>query len=335
MEKSLMNILIIEDIEAVAASLGAVLGAEGYKKVNFVGSAEEAFAFLGLDENTPPGDEVDLVLMDIMLPGIDGIDACRHVKSFKQFEDLPIIMVTASESSEDLYQAFEAGAVDFIVKPVKKLELLARVNSIMRLKHEMDRRKLWEKKLLETTVQLNEAKQALKKLESRENNHQCVNDNRSFNEVFRGEWELAAQKESPISLLMINIDCFAKHGELCSPELEENCMGRFTEALCEAMKQKRPGDFMARYGCDDFVVVLPTTDVSGALKVAEKIHSQLKMVTIDKANGAGPTKLAVSIGVASAMPSKQSSTKILIAAADEALYMAKKEGGSRIRLAQD
>lgn len=334
MEKSLMSILIVEDQEAVAASLAAVLETEGYEKISSVSSAEELLGSLGVGADDVEVRDIDIILMDIGLPGMDGIEACRKIKALKPYEDLPIVMVTAKDEPEALSFAFRAGAVDYIVKPVKKLELIARVGSILKLKHEMDRRKLWEKKLLEATVQLNEAKQVIESL-SCKNDSTCISDSRGFNEMFRNEWELATQKESPISLLMINVGCCKDTQEKCEGECAKKCMAMVTEALCNAMKRKRPGDFITRYGCDDYAVVLPTTDVSGALTVAERIKSHLGALDISVKNMSTANKLSVSVGVASSMPSKTSSTKILIAAADEALYFAKKEGGNRIKLAMD
>lgn len=148
MEKSLMSILIVEDQMAVAASLTAVLETEGYKKISSVSSAEELLGSLGVGADNAEVRDIDIVLMDIGLPGMDGIEACRRIKALKPYEDLPIIMVTAKEEPEALFEAFKAGAVDYILKPVKKLELIARVGSILKLKHEMDRRKLWEKNSL-------------------------------------------------------------------------------------------------------------------------------------------------------------------------------------------
>lgn len=183
-------------------------------------------------------------------------------------------------------------------------------------------------------MQLNEARQAVERL-SCKNDSTCISDSRRFNEMFRNEWDLAMQKESPISLLMINVGCCKGGHERCEGECAKKCMKTVSEALCNAMTRKRPGDFITRYGCDDYAVVLPTTDISGALIVAERIKSHLDALDFASKDTSTANKLSVSVGVASAMPSKTPSTKILIAAADEALYLAKKEGVNRIRMAMD
>lgn len=333
MEKSLMEILIVEDVNAVALSLSTILQGAGYNKITHAASAEEAFIRLGISGAQTQPRNIDLVLMDVVMPGINGTDACRFIKSFKLYQDLPIVMVAAKDEEELIFNAFEAGAVDYIVKPVNKLELIARVGSALRLKHEINRRKMWEQKFLEVKVQLNEAKQALDQMADKKINS-CVSDSRSFNEIFRNEWEFAIQKESPISLLMINVGCYqeikGQYGDACA----EECMEMVNRALCEAMKRKRPGDFIARYGCGDFAVVLPTTDISGALTVAERIKSHVDTLEIchNKKNKDNNT-LSVSIGVASTMPSETTTIKLLIAAADEALYNARQEGGNRIKMA--
>ena len=135
-----MSILIVDNSPHVRLVLGAYLKGAGYTELLTAASAQEAFRTLGMDSPDSIVPEVDLILMDIVVPGIDGVEACRRIKDTPQLQDIPIIMVTASDEVKFLDEAFAAGAMDYISKSVKSVELLARVRSAWALKRETDRR---------------------------------------------------------------------------------------------------------------------------------------------------------------------------------------------------
>ncbi len=145
-----MSILIVDDSAGQRLLLSSILKAAGYKDLLAAVSAQEAFERLNLGAPATTPAHVDLILMDISMPEMDGIEACCQIKADARLQDVPVIMVTASTEDEDLQLAFAAGAMDYITKPPKKVELLARVRSALELKKEMDRRK-------EVTLQLQEA----------------------------------------------------------------------------------------------------------------------------------------------------------------------------------
>lgn len=139
-----MKILIVEDSSDNRILIGHLLKKAGYTDLEMVVSAVEAYERLRLEDDDGPATDIDLVLMDIVMPGVDGVTACRHIKRHPQFQDVPIIMVTAQTDIDSLKSAFEAGAMDYITKPFKKPELLARIRSALALKRETDRRKARE-----------------------------------------------------------------------------------------------------------------------------------------------------------------------------------------------
>src|SRR6266568_4493940 len=146
-----MAILIVDDSEVALTVFESILQGAGHSDIRCARSALEAYRLLGIDGADGAGGEIDLILMDILMPEIDGIAACRQVKSHEGLRDIPIIIVTGMEEHEHLEAAFAAGATDYLTKPANKRELLARVRSAMLLKQEMDRRKAREKELLELT----------------------------------------------------------------------------------------------------------------------------------------------------------------------------------------
>jgi adenylate cyclase len=131
-----MSILIVDDSRMQRLGLAAMLQEAGYTDLILAASGEDALAHL-----TDPSHTVDLVLTDLNMPGLNGIEVCQKVKVMPGLEDLPVIMVTGSDEVQDLSLAFAAGAMDYITKPANELELLARVRSALKLKHEMDARK--------------------------------------------------------------------------------------------------------------------------------------------------------------------------------------------------
>jgi CheY-like chemotaxis protein len=163
-----MSILIVDDSSSERLLLEAILKGKGYTNIVLTESPRDAFRRLRTENGSPPAADgdggVDLILLDIMMPEMNGIEACRHIKSFGHLRDIPIIMVTANAEVEDLQLAFAAGAMDYITKPVKKVELLARVGSALALKRETEARKLWERELMERNHQLEKALEEVKVL---------------------------------------------------------------------------------------------------------------------------------------------------------------------------
>ena len=135
-----MGILVVDDSLLERTVLSAILNEHGYEQVWQAASAQEALQTLDSHHTAAADPVIDLILMDFLMPGGNGIEACRQIKTRVAWQDIPIIMVTSSDNENDLRAAFEAGAVDYITKPFNQVELLARVRTALALKQEMDRR---------------------------------------------------------------------------------------------------------------------------------------------------------------------------------------------------
>jgi PleD family two-component response regulator len=145
-----MRILVVDDSEDGRDVAEAMLLSAGYKEITTVDSAAEAYRFLSIGEPvTQEPSAIDLVLLDILMPGVDGIEACARIHNEKRYADVPIIMVTSLGDMDSLSNAFVAGASDYITKPLIRTELLARVRSALKLKSELDRRRAREQELLQ------------------------------------------------------------------------------------------------------------------------------------------------------------------------------------------
>jgi len=158
-----VSILIVDDSPDQRALLGAILGKAGHGDILTADSAASASTILNLGGDAPT-QKIDLILMDVLMPEQDGVETCRQIKQCEHLRDIPIIMVTAINDLSHLKDAFAAGAMDYINKPVNSVELLARVSSAIRLKSEMDRRKNRELELRRSNEELQQALKEVKVL---------------------------------------------------------------------------------------------------------------------------------------------------------------------------
>ena len=156
-----MAILIVDDSPAQHQLLRSILFKEGYADVVTVDCAQAAFSTLSLDGGSPSV-SFDLILLDIHMPDLDGITACKRIKEQDHLRDIPVVMITGEQTPNNLKEAFSAGATDYIKKPPDPIDLLARVGSALMLKRERDRRKEREADLQRSNEELQYALQEVK-----------------------------------------------------------------------------------------------------------------------------------------------------------------------------
>ncbi|TGE31779.1 diguanylate cyclase [Desulfosporosinus sp. Sb-LF] len=321
-----MAIVIVDDTIFSLKVIEAFLMSAGYLDVITLKSARELYQLVdGYSERGIV--KIDLILMDIVMPEVDGIEACRNVKKREWLVDVPVIMVTATTEKDDLQMAFAAGAMDFIKKPLDKMELLARVRSALRLKHETYRRKARETELLEVTHQLQAANEMLQNLSYLDGLTGIAN-RRHFDQGLLQESRRAKREGSPLSLIMLDIDYFKAFNDTYGHLQGDDCLKTVASTLKQTLK--RPGDFPARYGGEEFAVVLPNTNDVGAAIIAEELRASIERAGIPHINSPSEDHVTVSLGVVTRFPGQADTPDDLILAADRALYSSKHEGRNRV-----
>ncbi|WP_319470983.1 diguanylate cyclase [uncultured Pseudodesulfovibrio sp.] len=314
-----MKILIVDNCQTSSSQTAEMLATTGYKNIVVVPTFERAMDVLtGSAQNDT---SVDLVLMDVDLPGIDGIAATMTIKSHHEFENIPVIVFTALDDEAVLDRAFDAGASDYIVKPAGKIELRARVRSALKLRQEMVKRMLREQEL----------GRLARKLERMSNIDGLtgIANRRCFDDMLVKEWVRNGREDAPIGLLMIDIDHFKHYNDALGHMDGDSCLCAVADCIRAAVN--RPADLAARYGGEEFAVILPNTDYEGAKSVAKNIHANLARSGIAHPNSSVSCTVTVSIGVAAGIPTTHNTPEYLLQTADRALYQAKQEGRNRTK----
>ena len=290
------RILIVDDAIENIQMLNHVLGEE--HELLFALNGEKA---LELAHAQQP----DLILLDAVMPGMDGYEVCAVLRASPEVQDIPIIFVTALTTPEDETRALEAGAVDFITKPFNMAVVKARVRTHLTLKRQSDA-------MRELTLT-----DALTGLANR----------RSFNDAFSNEWRRCARASAPMSVIMIDIDHFKSYNDAYGHQAGDACL----QAVASAMKHcaGRPQDMLARYGGEEFVLLLPNVAAQGAESVAQHILQEVRTLAIPHRMSTADEIVTVSIGAATQAPCEGGNPEILIRTADNLLYQAKKAGRNR------
>jgi diguanylate cyclase (GGDEF)-like protein len=327
------NILIIDEDRFSRVLLEDTLKSEGFNRIFAVDSAQSAVYLLGMDGTNPKPVEVDLILLDERMPELDRIQICSMINGTVKYQDVPMIMMIRINEEATLKKAFGAGAMDYITKPFKQIELLVRVRSALKLKSEMDERKTREAELRQVTLLLAELTSPLRQT-SVTDGLTGVANRRSFDESISKDYQHILRlndydnNQVPLSVVLLDIDQFKRFNDTYGHMEGDRCLQKVAKLLSQSVT--RAGDKVARYGGEKFVILLPDTTFEDACLLAEHIRSIVEAAEIPNIHSDASPYVTISIGVSSLIPSDHSTIESVIEAADTALYRAKIAGRNQI-----
>lgn len=310
-----VTVLIVDDSPTIRAAMS--LAVQAMKLEPLV--AESGERALELFIATPPA----LVLLDVMMPGIDGYETARRMRAALPDAWVPIIFLSSSEFDQDLERAIESGGDDYLVKPVSPVVLSAKIRALQRL----DR---MQKKLLEMSQELADANGRLQNL-SQQDGLTGIANRRAFDQQLGIHAADAARRSEPLALVLCDVDHFKSFNDYYGHPAGDECLKQFAAALMRNCH--RPGDCAARYGGEEFALLLPNTGLEGARTVVEAIRRDMSALALP--HGASPTAPIVtfSAGIAALVPQAADDAERLVRQADQALYRAKQAGRNRSVLA--
>jgi len=294
------TILVVDDTATNLQVLVRTLQTSGHRIL----AAKDGPTALDIARRARP----DLMLLDIMMPGMDGYEICDRLKANPFTKDIPVMFVTAMDQERQEAKGLAMGAVDYLAKPVSPPIVLARVRNQLELKKQRD---------------------FLRRLSSVDGLTGVAN-RRSFEEDFDKEWRRAARHQAPLTLLLADIDHLRAYNDAYGYLAGDDCLKMVAQALAKSMM--RPGDVIARYGGEEFVGLMPDTDAKGSNVVTDRLLTAVRSLALPHAHSDAAPIVTISIGVASCFPHRDNDRAGLFKLAGDALYAAKTAGRNQAKI---
>ena len=249
-------------------------------------------------------EQIDLILLDIMMPEMDGFEVCKILQSNIETKDIPIIFITAKTDEDSIEKAYDMGGLDYVTKPFKPKELLARVKTQLKVQNLQN-----ELKLLAST-------DSMTKLYNR----------RYFTKISEYTLKLSKRENHNVSIIMLDIDKFKNVNDTYGHQVGDDVIIMLANKL---MEHQRKSDIVCRYGGEEFVVLLPNTSIEGANSVAKKIREDVEQLTI-KLDSKKELNFTISLGISQVDMKNDINIESALKSADDALYEAKNSGRNKI-----
>jgi diguanylate cyclase (GGDEF)-like protein len=245
---------------------------------------------------------VDLILLDVVMPELDGFEVCRRLKADERTSGIPVIFVTAREETEDETTGFDAGGVDYITKPAKPAIVRARVRTHLELKQSRD--------LLAHLAMVDPLT--------------GIPNRRRFDTMLQIEWSRAARNQRWLSLAILDVDYFKRFNDTYGHARGDECLRAI--AATASVLARRPGEIAARIGGEEFALILPDTDAGAMRDLMAGLLERVHELSIEHAGSDVAKNVTVSIGAVTLLPEREESPSDAVRIADQMLYQAKESG---------
>ncbi len=334
-EPNQSSLLIVDDDKMNRELLHRHLKNLGYTNIALAESAKKGLEIIS-------SQTVDLILLDMMMPVMNGLEMLDYLKADQEWRTIPIIIISALDEKEMMLSCIKKGAEDYLIKPYDRVLLKARVSACIdkKILHDLEvlnKQKLEAayKELAVAYYELEIIKNELDALSHRDGLTGVAN-RRHFDTVLEREWNAAKREKKFLSLILFDVDYFKKYNDTYGHLAGDDCLCQIAIAASQVIK--RPRDTLARYGGEEFAVILPDTDALGASVCAERVRYEIENLNISHISSKINLYVTASLGISTISPHlvdlNQGSAiaQQLIKEADLALYQAKREGRNCVKV---
>ncbi len=309
------RILVVDDDPTNVLVLRRSLEKSGYDVL----TANDGFAAVDIAVESQP----DLILLDVMMPDRDGLEVCEILKSQESTSGIPVIFVTATSESARIVRAFAAGGSDYVTKPFRAEEILARVSVHVRLRQAEEELRHKNNRLEGLMHQLAESNQQLSLLSRMDPLTKLLN-RRTWEESMVIEHERYDRSQSVYSIIMLDVDHFKAYNDTLGHQAGDECLKKVARCISDTCRQV---DIAGRYGGEEFVILAPDTNGDAAVKLAERVRKALWNEAMPHPGSRTSNRVTASLGIAESMPGKWED---VLRRADDALYIAKRAGRNMV-----
>ncbi len=309
------RVLAVDDTPTNLVLLRSVLEKAGFEVL----TAADGFEAVEIAVRERP----DLMLLDVMMPDRDGLETCSILKAQPDTASIPVIFVTSVAESNRILEAFSVGGCDYVTKPFKAQELLARVSVHIQLRRAEEELRLKNDRMEELATDLAETNARLVTLNRVDPLTQLLN-RRTWEDAVVQEHQRCQRSGNAYGIVMIDVDAFKAFNDSLGHPAGDECLRRIGLAITSACRQV---DTAGRYGGEEFVILVPDLQGEAAVKLAERIRKAVWDLGIAHPESATAGRVTVSLGVAT---SASGSLESVLTAADDAMYVAKKAGRNMV-----
>ena len=313
-------VLLVDDQVMIAEAVRRALAGELNIEFHFCADPRQA---VSIAEKISP----TLILQDLVMPGYDGLALVREYRALPATRNIPVIVLSSREEPKTKSDAFAAGANDYLVKLPDRIELIARIRYHTRAYLSQLQRDEAHRALHVSQQQLMEANLELQRLMNVDG-LTGLNNRRRFDEYASAEWFRDAREQTPLGLIVADVDDFKCYNDTYGHLAGDEVLKQVAAAIRSSCA--RPADLPARFGGEEFAIVLPTTDVAGVRHIAENIRTAVAKLKIPHSASSTGGHVSLSVGGISEVPNKAGSLLELMVRADRALYEAKTQGKDRV-----
>lgn len=307
-----MRILVVDDLDLEREVVRNLLEHKGHQVIDVQSGAEAIQVFFDAVQHEQP---FDLVFMDFVMPDMDGVETVKQIRRCCPKHWTPVLFLSSIEDEQRVCDALENGADDFLTKPISEKLLLAKIRAFSRVKQlhqelETMNLELFHSSITDPLTQ--------------------VHNRLGFLNQYEVQWRISSREQQSMSVIMVDVDHFKEFNDTFGHLEGDRCLREIAQALVVALK--RPGDLLGRFGGEEFIAMLPSTEMRGALQVGEQMREAVIDLRIDSASGASTQSpfVTISVGVSTAEQVRLCHSEDLIRSADDALYAAKGAGRNRV-----